>query len=403
MSDNNGAGDLWLVRIDSLGNLLWQKCYGSLYDEQAISIALAPDGGFIMLGVSNGAGGDVPTHYSGSQFDEDWVVIKVDTLGSKQWSKSIGGTGDEDFYGSILAANGCYYLVSASNSTNYDCVDTSWHSGVNTTTDYYIFRLDTAGNILWDSSYGGTGGDVVYQALWDGRDSSIVINGLTTAGDYMVTGYHGGVADMWVVKTDKNGALKWGKCLGGPADDEGKSITMAPFGYIAYGSTNPGSIGHVDAWLFALDTMGDTLFNKQFGSTGYENIFPSVFPYKNGYAATGCAGYNFTEGTNIGLLPDALTDAFITYINYLPLKVDNIIGNNKQMVLYPNPSNGMVKIIFPNQGGNLTILNCIGESIFSVPVKESIDINIDSWANGLYIVKWQSDDGVVLTTKFLKN
>jgi type IX secretion system substrate protein len=411
VSSNHGSEDLWLIRLDASGNLLWQKCYGSAYDEQSGAIALTPDGGFIFYGVSNGAGGDVPTHYSGSEFDYDWVVIKTDSTGNKQWAKSIGGLGDEETYGSIISANNAYYLVSTSNSTDHDCTDTAWcaGNGHGTEYNYYIFKLDTtAGNILWDSSYGGSGGEIVYSALWDSRDSSIVMNGLTTSSNYMVTGYHSGLQDdMWVVKTDKNGTLKWETCLGGPNIDIGTGITIAPHGYMAYGNTDPGSVGHENAWLFAIDNDGNQIINKVFGGTGYDVTY-SITPFRNGFAATGATGSpSFTEGTNIGHLPGLVGEVFASYINYWPLSVPMTNAVNEQLAVCPNPSNTVAKITLPNKEvGKIIITNCLGESIYKVNTDQGvteISINTDCWASGLYIVKWQSEDGCTATTKLIKN
>ncbi len=87
-----GSNDIWLLRLDDSGNLLWEKTYGSSQADVAISIANTPDGGLILLGATNGSDGDVPFHY-GDIFALDWLVIKTDSLGNVQWSKDIGGTG----------------------------------------------------------------------------------------------------------------------------------------------------------------------------------------------------------------------------------------------------------------------------------------------------------------------
>ncbi len=101
--DTTGStGDLWVIKIDSNGNLLWQKCYGSISDEQAISITTTQDNGLIFFGNSQGQGGDVPSHHYGSAWNYDWVVIKTDSVGNLQWSKTIGGTGDESSVGGVL-------------------------------------------------------------------------------------------------------------------------------------------------------------------------------------------------------------------------------------------------------------------------------------------------------------
>ena len=394
-----------MLRINSAGNLLWQKCYGSLYDEQAISIALADDKGFILLGGSNGAGGDVPAHYSGSQFDYDWFVVKTDSFGNKQWTKTIGGTGDERLLGRVLIADNSVYIISSSNSNDHDCVDSLWHPGVGTGFDYYIFKLDTAGNIAWGKSYGGTGGDGANNAIWDSRDSCIVVNGETASTDYMVTGYNGGSADMWVVKIDRNGILKWENCLGGTKDDEGAAICTAFFGYIAYGSTNPGNIGQADAWLFALDNTGNVITNNQFGGTAYESIYPSVFPFKNGYAATGNTNSSrFTDGSNIGQTPGLVEDAFISYINYWPLGISTFSIQDQKMKVYPNPANSNVIISLPAGTGNVTIVNCMGEVIVNERINQNgiFTVNTATWASGVYIVKWQGENGKVLVNKLVK-
>ena len=401
-----GVGDLWLVKIDRTGSLLWQKCYGSVYDEQAISISLTPDSGFILLGVSNGVGGDVPTHYSGSQADYDWFVVKTDSVGNKEWAKSIGGTGDENPYGSILSVGNSYYLVGSSNSTNYDCTDTSWHPGVYSGNDYYVFKLDAMGSILWDSSYGSIGGEEAYSAIWDNRSNSIVMTGVTTGNDYMVSGNHG-QWDMWVIETDSDGVLKWQKCLGGIGIEQGTGITSSEDGYLALGSSVPGSIGHQDAWLFALDLYGNLLTDKQFGGLQYEDP-SSIISFKKGYLSIGTSNsQGFTEGLNLGFLPNPTDASFFTYTDYRPLLATQIAKNDKLLILYPNPTNEFVRITVPDiEAADLCILNNLGQSIFSTTLRQKesyLDIDTMKWSSGVYIVKWLGENGTVLTTRFVKN
>jgi len=400
-----GTGDVWLIRLDSMGNLLWQKCYGSIYDEQPGAIAATPDKGFIFFGVSNGEGGDVPVHYSGSEFDYDWFVVKTDSSGTTQWTKTIGGVGDEDWGGSILYANNSYYFISSSTSTDHDCTDTIWCTGHTSGYNYYIFNLDAlGGNILWDSSYGGSRDELACQAVWDIRDSTLVINGYTTSSDYMVTGYHGGVADYWVIKVDRNGVLKWEKCLGSSNDDEGSSIALMNTGYIVYGGTNPGSIGQQDSWVFALDSSGNELANNIFGGTRYE--FPnSVLPYKNGFVCAGTTNSsNFTVGDNIGHLPGLVGETYFSYINYWPLNTPSVNKENQRLIVYPNPTNGIVKIQIPGTIGELTIVNSVGSTIYQENTDGSgyvSNIYTDDWLRGMYVIKWQGADGDVLVEKLI--
>ena len=296
----HGENDYWLLRLDDSGNLLWENCYGGPGGEQAASVALTPDGGFIMLGTTNQAGGEVTLHY-GDEFDYDWWVVKTDSLGNLQWQKTLGGTGQESGYGTILSIDSAYYLISSSGSTDHNCTDTFWHPAVSTGYDYYVLKLDTGGNVLWDSSYGGSNDEDEAYAMFDTRDSCIVITGTTLSNDYMVTGYNGGYSDMWVVKIRMNGTLIWEKCLGGTNEDQGEGICAGQNGgYINYGSTYIGPIGGEDCWVFAVDSAGNEIANDIFGGTDDELPY-SIMPYSNGYVATGVSGSDsFTQGTTYG-------------------------------------------------------------------------------------------------------
>ena len=405
----HGENDYWLLRLDDSGNLLWENCYGGPGGEQAASVALTPDGGFIMLGTTNQAGGEVTLHY-GDEFDYDWWVVKTDSLGNLQWQKTLGGTGQESGYGTILSIDSAYYLISSSGSTDHNCTDTFWHPAVSTGYDYYVLKLDTGGNVLWDSSYGGSNDEDEAYAMFDTRDSCIVITGITLSDNYMVTEYVGD-GDMWVIKINKNGTLLWQKTLGNTAQETtGTGICAAPDGgYIAYGNMYNDTSGIEGLWLFNLDSAGNEIANKRFGgpaNIGVVEVSYSIIPYLNGYVAAGLSGADtFTEGTTYGDF-DGGGGPFISYIGYWPLAVKNIYTQSEQIQIYPNPATEYTTILVPDNGGNIQALNCIGENFFVKKVNQNtryININTESWAKGLYIVKWQGEDGVVLTKKLIIN
>jgi hypothetical protein len=261
-----GGGDMWLLRLDVSGNLLWEKCYGSSAQDIPMSIANTPDHGFILSGTTDGSDNEVPLHY-GAFYSFDWLVIKTDSMGNFLWGKDLGGTEQEGSTGSILAIDSSYYLISWSNSADHDCTDTSWHAGLTFINgNYYIIKLDDAGKVIWDSSYGGSGGDYANYAMYDTRDSTIVITGSTSSGDYMVTDFHGW-QDMWIIKVNRNGTLIFEKTLGGTDQEGGTSIcTFLNGGYLAYGSRYPGTIGGgLD--LYLLNNTGNEISNKYFGGS----------------------------------------------------------------------------------------------------------------------------------------
>ena len=407
----HGGNDYWLLRLDASGNILWNKCYGGPGGEQAASIANTPDNGFILLGTTNDTGGDVLFHY-GNDFDYDWFVVKTDSAGNKQWVKTVGGTGQEADAGTILSVDTSYYLVSSSYSTDHDCIDTFWHSGVNTGYDYHVLKLSAAGGVQWDSSYGGTNSEDMTYAMFDNRDSTIVIIGSTQSNDYMVTGYQGG-GDMWVVKVSRNGTLLWQKALGGINQEKGTGVCEGVNDdYVVYGNTYDGSIGVTNFWLFNLDIAGNEIYNKIFGGPFLAGIVESpssIIPYLNGYVATGgSTADSFMQGTTYGNF-DNDGGAFASYISYWPLSVNNIAGLPKSsLVQFPNPAQDKVTISVrgTDLNGHLSILNSIGQVIYLSTInsrQERVNIITTGWTKGLYLVRWQSEDGMVLTGKLIIN
>jgi hypothetical protein len=401
ISGFKGTGDIWLLRLNKMGNLLWQKCYGSPADDASVSIANTPDHGFIILGASNGSGGDVPYHY-GDQFSYDWVVIKIDSAGAVQWSRDIGSINIETTYGSILVIDSSYYFISGTVSGDHDCVDTAWHAGVNTNYDLYIFKLDKSGNTVWAKSYGGTGFDIGYNALFDTKDSTIMVTGCTTSNDYTVSGNHGG-KDIWVMKVAKDGTLIWQKTLGTANDEWGYSICPFNNGYIVYGSVSPGSVGRQDCWLFYLDSNGNVLDNKVFGGTN--NEYPaSIVLHGNSFAAVGMAiSASFTEGITDGNSHTGA--AFVTYIGYKPVEIPDVRLSAQVIDVYPNPAAYKVKFSLPEKPGTLKIYNSVGQLIYSSAglLNNTLELGISAWPAGFYLIKWQDSGGLVLTGKFLKD
>jgi Secretion system C-terminal sorting domain len=402
-----GNGDIWLLRIDGAGNMLWQKTYGSTQSDGLMSIANTPDGGFIILSTTNGNDGDAPFHYGGF-FSFDWLVIKTDALGNVQWSKDIGGTGDEQSVGTILSVGDDYYIASGTDSRDYDCTDTAWHAGVNTGDDAYLLKLDNTGNVLWSKSYGGGNTDVFYNALYDDRDNTIVMTGSGYSSGYMCADQHG-EGDMFTVKTDLDGNIIWHHSFGHKSEETGKCIIKDKgTGYLLYGSIFPspdttfGYIGGVDNELISVDKGGNELAYKIFGGKAAE-LPTSLVPYLNTYVAVGCSkSATFTEGT----CNNNQKSAFISYLGEWALSASNSnVTASATISIYPNPSHRSVTISIPGSGGkgNITITGSNGSAVWEKRTRPGdIDVNVETWPNGTYTVNWHGKEGGTSTAKFIK-
>jgi len=401
-------GGFWLIKTDATGNKQWTKFYGSSYTDVPISIAETPDHGFIMFGTTNGNDGDVPFCYgTPGGPTTDWLVIKTDSVGNKQWAKVYGGTGDEGG-GLMLIINNGYYLIGTSNSTNYDCNDTSWHpSSINTGYDAYVVKLDDTGRIIWSKSYGGSSGDGAADAIADNKDSSIILLAGTQSNDYMVSGNHG-MNDFWLIKVNKNGNLIWQKTFGGPNRDIPSGLCLgSDSSYILYGEIIPDAYGAYDVQLFDVDTSRDEIAQKIFGGISYD-WSSNILAYKNGFAATGnSSSIQFTEGNNVKNKSTS-DDMFISFIDTWPLLVEQNQIENSKIKAYPNPTKGSITIELPktiNQN-YLEIFNSEGQIFYSRQLESNVkllNIGTEDWPKGLFVVMCKDENGKTQAIKFINN
>ena len=73
VSGNHGSIDFWVVKLDGEGNIVWQKCLGGSGDDYADSVAVMPDGGYIVAGYTESNNGDV----SGNHGEDDFWIVKL--------------------------------------------------------------------------------------------------------------------------------------------------------------------------------------------------------------------------------------------------------------------------------------------------------------------------------------
>ncbi len=130
----NHAVDYWVVKLDNVGSIQWQKALGGGSIDYAYSTKQTSDGGYIVAGLSESIDGDVTGNHGGGGNDDYWVV-KLDNTGSLQWQKSLGGTGSDLAYSIQQTNDGGYIVVGNSDSNDGDV------SGNNGSIDYWMVKL----------------------------------------------------------------------------------------------------------------------------------------------------------------------------------------------------------------------------------------------------------------------
>jgi hypothetical protein len=263
---NQGASDYWIVKTDAIGSIQWQVSLGGSSNDVASAIQQTTDGGYIVAGFSRSNNGDVTGHHGTTAYNDYWVV-KLDSAGSIEWEKSLGGTLNEFANSVQQTAEGDFIIAGYSVSNDGDVTN---HHGGTTTTDYWIVKLSSSGTLLWQKSLGGTSADNA-NAIQQTTDGGFIVAGSSSSNDNDVSGNHG-FADYWIVKLDSAGDIEWQKCLGGSGDDVASSIRQtSDGGFIVAGWSDSddndvsGNHGNYDYWVAKLFADGNIDWQKSLG------------------------------------------------------------------------------------------------------------------------------------------
>jgi hypothetical protein len=267
---HGGSSDIWLVKMDGQGNILWQKCYGGSEDDYAYQIIQTRDSGFLFVGITWSDDGDISFNHGNTDI---WLV-KVDSNGSMQWQQSIGGSSGEKVQHIMQLKNGKFLMACASGSSNGTF---PLHYGSQFTADAWIAIIHPNG--LLDSVYrfGGSDDDYINDVI-ELPNGDWQMFGYTISTDYDLAGTTAyGNRDGWILRTDSNGAILWQQRYGGEAADEIISgIQLPDKGFITAGtaSSTNGSLGFnhgpPDVWVMKLDSTGLMTQTFLYGGSGVQ-------------------------------------------------------------------------------------------------------------------------------------
>ncbi len=444
ITENNGMTDFWVVKLDPAGFIQWSKSYGSPGTDVAYSIKQTADNGYILTGFADTLGGDITVNY-GSQ---DIWILKLDAAGTLLWQKSYGGSSSENA-SDIEQTTDLGYIVAGTTYSND--IDVSGNHG---NSDFWIFKLDAVGTILWQKCFGGTANDKA-KSIQQTTDGGYIVAGQTDSNNGNVSGNHGGI-DYWVVKLDVSGNIQWKRCVGGSDHEVATSIVQTNDGGYAvagHSRSNDGdatdNYGANDYWIVKLSTTGAVQWEKNCGGTGDDICFSLDLTIDEGFILSG-----YTASTNIditGALGDydywlvkidssgslqwqkilggssgdqgqcvrqtsdggyiltgcsLSTDGDVTGVHALSVdawlvKLAPYVAieeeeNNLSINIFPNPSNGNFNISGLQGENEIEIYNCIGELIYKTKTKNNIEfVSLNELAKGIYFCRVANEKLVI--------
>lgn len=302
VSGNHGLVDMWIIKISSSGALQWQKSLGGTANDYAYSIVQSTDGGYAVAGETKSNNGDV----SGNHGARDLWVVKLSSAGTLQWQKTFGGNDDEVAKSIIATADGGYAVAGYTQSNNGDV------SGNQGDRDFWVIKINSAGTLQWQKTFGGTLVDSA-ATIVQNTDGSYTVAGDTSSNS------GNGTYDFWVIKISSTGALQWQKTLGGTGDDWANSVIQTTDGgYVAAGYTgsNDGNVsgnhGNYDLWIVKISSSGALQWQRALGGTNFDTASSVIQSANGSYVVVGYS--SATDGDIMGPA-NGLRDAFIVNLD----------------------------------------------------------------------------------------
>jgi hypothetical protein len=364
--------DIWIVKLNSTGNIQWQKTYGGTDIDRVAGIHQTKDGGYIFAGTTYSNDGNVSGNHSAGI--GDYWVVKLDSSGTLTWQKCLGGTHVENANSIQQTKDGGYVVAGWAESKDGDITR---HHGTISASDEWIVKLDSLGNITWQKTFGGTNDDEAYSVVQT-FDNGYIIAGFARSTDGDVTGNHGG-EDYWLIKLNKNGKLQWQKTYGGSLYDDATSVAQTKdSGYVIAGKSNStdgevsGNHGQYDYWIVKTDAAGNFQWQESLGGSQGEIANGIQQTKDNGFIVVGytisndgdVTGYHGSEDYWVVKLNAATPP--INSVN----KISNVTKDEKTNVLIevvPNPFQATINITsnMPLNNALIKIASANGKTIYT--------------------------------------
>lgn len=233
----NNTNAAYVIRTDASGDTLWTKIIRGEGNDVGVDIQHASDGGYVLAIASSSVNPDR---------SYDIYFVKIDDAGNTLWSKTYGGSDLDYVHSMTTTKDGGYALLAHTFSFG------------NGGSDFYLVRVDQAGDTLWTKTYGGSEWD------WGSTVQQTEDDGFILVGETKSLGDSDG--DVYLIKTDSVGQTQWRKIYGGPEQDRGFYVIQTDDkGYMVVGITASYGAGNTDCYVIRTDSNGDSLWTRTFG------------------------------------------------------------------------------------------------------------------------------------------
>lgn len=288
-----GSHDLFIVRVNSEGEKLWDHKFGGSEYDLGNCIVRTKDKGFIISGA---------TESKGNGFSDMWV-LKFDEWGGLIWDKTYGGEGFDEANSIIEARNGDFIVTGFTNS------------GESKKFDINILRLDKFGKQIWNNTFGGEYNDIGFQAIETQSGDIVIAGNSSTTGDKIMS-------EATIIKTNASGDFLWENRIGNGKRSKALSVVEMGNRELAIAGFSVSKTTGYDMQVTNLSEDGYTMWQEIYGGSRWDEANTVIKTRDNNLLI---AGYTKSHNANESdvwtlMLESDITPDFAEYAEITPVE-----------------------------------------------------------------------------------
>lgn len=421
-SSGSNVGDIFIIKMDPSGNVIWAKSAGGAYGDGANAISVDANNNVFITGYFKSRylrfGSSLTVFSSNNSSSSsfiwtDFFVAKYDSNGNPVWASGAGTASLDDSKGIAIDATG-NVLIAGNFYLGTMTIGTTTLSGTSAT-NMFIAKYDNSGNVIWSKTATGAGsGSINHTATGITADASnnVYITGANgastlTIGSVVLANSNGG----YVAKLDASGNCQWANSMIGNAYGTGITNNAGNVFVTGYFSGMTCSFGTVTVANTNTGGNNEDIFVSKYNSSGtldwatgaggiYRDIPNGISVDMSGNANV--TGYTLNSALSFGTLSVTCTgnynDIFIAKMGTAS-GVEELNNDNDQVQIYPNPGTGIFSLKTETSISKIEIINLVGELIYSSTDTEMI--NISDKPKGIYFIRAEDKNKKILSGKIV--
>jgi hypothetical protein len=337
----------WLIRLDSLGNIVWTQQYHDLR-EKFSSYHLFTEGNNGKIYLAGTSSSDIT--------DKDYAIVCLDMKGNWEWDKTFGGSESDELNCIYITSQNKILLGGSSNSDKSG--DKTSNCPGEIYNDFWIIQLAENGGLEWQTSLGGYENEVLID-MAELQDKSIIIGGISNSdSSYNKSQNCLGSVDFWFAKIGTQGNILWDKTMGGKNSDILHNLLATTDGGLLIIGDSENSEGDFAPKLIKINALGEILWSTAFPIHSYTtNLLQDSLGniYVHLHIAADSYNYNgkIIKISPTGEIMDNMLIASNFFLLTLPVYfIENhsiIIGKNEILIeKYPDQSSEIDLTSFSN-------------------------------------------------------